>query len=266
MADDVDDIRDFYDRGVDVEEQRLLRRRLEFDLTLLLLHKHLPETGAVLEVGAGPGRYTEVLLERGHPVTAVDLSPQQLARCGERIARRQPGAPLTLIEADARDLGGVPGGFAAALLMGPLYHLVEFDDRLRAIRQVYDRLQPGGVIFAAWVSRLGMLADLVARDPGWIEHLDEVRSIMADGRDPPGPRAGFRGYFATAEEIEPLFEAQGFGTVALAGVEPVIAADDASYDALDPELRRRWLELFSTICAEPSIVGASRHLLYIGRR
>jgi hypothetical protein len=77
---------------------------------------------------------------------------------------------------------------------------------------------------------------------------------------------GFRGYFATVGEIAPLHEAVGFKTIAVAGVEPGISADDESYNQLEGQQRQRWLDLLYAISAEPSIVGASRHLLYVGRK
>jgi len=102
--------------------------------------------------------------------------------------------------------------------------------------------------------------------PEWIEDRDEVRTIIDQGRDPEHYGAGgFRGYFATAEEIAPLHESAGLETRLLTGVEPAISADDESYNSLDGERRRIWLDLLEEICDQPSIVGASRHLLYIGR-
>jgi hypothetical protein len=63
-----------------------------------------------------------------------------------------------------------------------------------------------------------------------------------------------------------LHEALGFETLVVAGVEPGISADDESYNRLPAEQRRLWLDLLYEISAERSIVGASRHLLYVGKK
>jgi len=103
--------------------------------------------------------------------------------------------------------------------------------------------------------------------PGWIERQDEVRSVIELGRDPEHLRGhGFRGYFATVPEIAPLHEGVGFETLLLAGVEPGISADDESYNRLLGKQRELWLDLLYEVSAEPSTVGASRHLLYIGKK
>lgn len=45
-----------------------------------LIHAAAPEDAEILELGAGAGRITHPLLRLGHPVVAVDQSPQMLAR------------------------------------------------------------------------------------------------------------------------------------------------------------------------------------------
>jgi hypothetical protein len=151
--------------------------------------------------------------------------------------------------------------------MGPLYHLVELDDRKLALQEVLKRMREGGIVFSAFISRLGILGDLIKNVPGWINGQAEVRSVVERGRDPDDfPHGGFRGYFARASEIASLHEGLGFKSLALAGVEPVIAADDESYNKLQGQERELWLDLLYEMSSEPSIIGASRHLLYIGRK
>jgi hypothetical protein len=52
----------------------------------------------------------------------------------------------------------------------------------------------------------------------------------------------------------------------VAGVEPVIAADDDSYNKLQGTQRQLWLDLLFELSVEKSILWASRHLLYVGRK
>jgi hypothetical protein len=52
----------------------------------------------------------------------------------------------------------------------------------------------------------------------------------------------------------------------LAGIEPAISADDDSYNRLQEEQRQLWLKLLYEISQEESALGASRHLLYIGKK
>ena len=63
-----------------------------------------------------------------------------------------------------------------------------------------------------------------------------------------------------------MHEAIGFETLTVAGIEPAISADDESYNKLQGKQRQLWLDLLFELSTEPSIMGASRHLLYIGRK
>jgi len=231
------------------------------------MQKYLPPTGSILEIGAGTGRYTLALCRRGYSVTAVDLSAALLERCKLRLEASRLHGQVQFVVADARDLHAVPAkAFDAVLLMGPLYHLVFEEDRREAVRQAADRLRSGGLLFSAHLSRLGVLGDLMRRIPEWIERGPEVRSLLDSGRRPDDqPRGGFRGYFARVSEIRPLHEALGIQTVVLAGVEPAISAGDESYNRLQAPQRDLWLDLLLEVSSDETTVGASRHLLYVGR-
>jgi S-adenosylmethionine-dependent methyltransferase len=268
VTDDITDVVSFYDRQVVEEDARLERHQLEYDLTWRYLTRYLPPTGSVLEVGAATGRYTLALCRRGYSVTAVDLSATLLERCRQRLAAEQLESRAQLVVADARDLDEVATtGFDAALLMGPLYHLVLEADRVQAVRQARARLRSSGLLFSMFLSRVGVLGDLMRKTPEWIERREEVRWLLERGRRPDDhPRGGFRGYFARVSEIRPLHEALGIETLALAGVEPAISADDESYNRLQGTRRDLWLDLLFEVSADETTLGASRHLLYIGRK
>jgi hypothetical protein len=102
--------------------------------------------------------------------------------------------------------------------------------------------------------------------PEWIETQAEVESVLENSRDPVSASENFRGYFTKVSEIRPLHESLGFESIDLVGVEPAISADDERYNRLNGRQRKLWLDLLERISGEESILGASRHLLYIGRK
>jgi len=271
MSDDVDDVSDitaFYNSDPEREHARLEEHQLEYELTWRYLDKYLPTQGKILEVGAATGRYTLKLAKQGYEITAVDISAGLIEECKNRIAREELEGQVRFLVSDARDLGIVgEQDFDAVLLMGPLYHLVEEADRRQALKEARKRLRKGGFIFTAFISRFGIMAELLRNLPGWIEDQTEVSWLLQNGRRPEGyPKGGFRGYFARVSEIVPLHDSIGFETLELVGVEPAISADDESYNRLQGNQRQLWLDLLYELSKEPSILGASRHLLYIGKR
>jgi SAM-dependent methyltransferase len=255
-------------RNQESEHSRLERHQLEFDLTWRYLNRYLPPHGTILEIGSATGRYTLELARQGYVITAVDLSKVLLEKCRENIAGDGLEKQVQFVLADARSLGEVARkSFDAVLLMGPLYHLVVEADRKMALRESFDRLREGGILFSTFISRFGLMSDLLKNVPNWIEDQADVWSVLEHGRDPDDhPRGGFRGYFVHPAEIAPLHEEIGFETFVVAGVEPAIAADDESYNKLQGKQREQWLDLLYAISTEPSILGTSRHLLYVGQK
>ncbi len=270
MTDDISDIAAYYDKDPQLEHNRLVDHQLEYDLTWRFLEAYLPPPGKILEIGAGTGRYTLGLVQRGYAVTAVELSQANLDACREYLADAGFLDRAQIILGDARYLKGLPDKeFDAVLLMGPLYHLVHESDRRMAVREAYVHLRPGGVIFSALISRFGIWGNILKNFPKVIEFKEQIRYVLDEGKDHPDwQQGGFRAYGARVDEIAPLHEDFGFETIKLAGVEPAISTndDDERYNKLEGERRQLWLDLLYEISVEPSIVGASRHLLYIGRK
>ena len=266
--DDLTDIRAFYNTGWETEADRLAHRQLEADITWRYIDWYLPSKGRILDVGFGTGFYSFPLADRGYQITAVDLSDEFVSRCRALADELGFSNQIDFRTGDARILEQVPrGSFDAILLLGPMYHLVLKEDRMAALQSAYDCLKPGAVILSAWLSRFGNFGNFIKKNPSWIENRDEVRWLIEKGRRPDhAPRGSFRGHFSRLEEIAPIHETVGFHTLQIAGIEPAISADDESYNRLEGKTRELWLDLLFEISAEQSIVAASRHILYVGRK
>ena len=95
----------------------------------------------------------------------------------------QATAPLASAEVgDARELAADDASADAVLLLGPLYHLVEPDERARALAEARRVLRPGGVLLAAAISRFastlaGLREGLIA-EPAFEEI---VKGDLRDG-------------------------------------------------------------------------------------
>ncbi|MBN2238874.1 MAG: class I SAM-dependent methyltransferase [Dehalococcoidales bacterium] len=247
------------------ELNRLEYRRMEYDVTWRYFEEYLPSAGKILEIGAGPGRYTVPLAKRGYTVTSTDITPKLVEQGREQIRAEQLEDRVTCFVADARDLSAVGDtDYDVVMLMGPLYHLMKEEDRQEAVEQAYAHLKPGGVIFSSFISRYGIWCDVLQNAPEMIEKQDAVLSVLEDGNDLPG--AGFRAHYALISEIAPLHEQAGFSTLVIAGVEPLGITANDDYKKLSEAQRELWLDLMFRISAEPSLIGVSCHLLYVGKK
>jgi SAM-dependent methyltransferase len=239
--------------------------RIEFVRTRELLDRFLPPPPAVvLDIGGGTGVYARPLAAAGYEIRLLDAVPLHVEQARAAGVRAQLG--------DARALPYADGGADAVLLLGPLYHLQERADRVAALREARRVLKPGGVVAAAAITRFAPLFDGLARrrllDPGFEPMLEQD---LRDGRHVnPEPEARPE-WFTTAylhrpEELGPELEDAGFAVQAVLAVEgPAAFHDDLEGWLADPHRRELLLRSIRRVEAEPSLLGASSHLLAVGR-
>jgi ubiquinone/menaquinone biosynthesis C-methylase UbiE len=261
-----------YEEGL--ERDRLLRGgagRLEYLRTRELLSRYLPQPPVtVLDVGGGAGVYALPLAREGYSVHLIDPVPLHVDQAREASAL-QRDAPLTSAEVgDARRLRCDDDGVEAVLILGPLYHLTSKEDRLKALREAYRVVRPGGVLAAAAISRFASTYDGLLRgfleDPGFEEIVErDVRE--GQHRNPTGRLKWFTSaYFHHPEELRDEVIKAGFVVETLVGIEgPGWVLPDLDSWLKDPPRRSRLLEAVRRVEKEPSLLGASAHILLVGR-
>jgi SAM-dependent methyltransferase len=270
------EITGFYDRG-DEEARLNAWGRLEFLRTRELLERHLPAPPAVvLDVGGAAGAYALPLAGAGYEVHLLD--PVAL-HVEQALAARaaQPGAPIASAQVgDARELPFADASADAVLALGPLYHLTESADRARALAEARRVLRPGGLLAAAVISRFastihGLLSGLLLQ-PGFeaVVERDVAEGQHRNPNQEEHPHWFTTAYFHHPHEIAPELEAAGLRVDALVAVEgPVgIAAETGALDDWldDGERLELLMRAIRRVEAEPTLLGASPHLLAIATR
>jgi SAM-dependent methyltransferase len=96
----------------------------------------------VLEIGAGPGLVTDLLVERAPRVTAVELDPELAAALRARMAAR----PVEVLTADATALPLPSARFSAVACFTMLHHIPDPDGQDRALAEIARVLRPGGLL------------------------------------------------------------------------------------------------------------------------
>ena len=272
-----DAVRNYYEQFGEREWARLDRPEdgaLEFAINSRTIAAYIPDGARILDIGGGPGRYALWLAERGHRVTLADLSPGLLGIAREQAAATPAGRLIEeIVEADACDLSRWPdGSFDAVLALGPFYHLPEEEARERAAAELARVLKPGGFAFVALMPRLSFLRRTIA-DRVERRHLGRpkfVRQLLDTGtfnNDEPGRFTG--GYGARPEEIAPFFARFGFAQetlLASQSVAPDLQRTLAELAENDPQSFETTLVILLEVASEPSILGMSSHLLYVGKR
>jgi len=262
-------VQNFYDKNVQSEWERLgVRHRTEFAVTLRALKEFLPSAPAkVIDIGGGPGRYALALAELSYDVTLVDLSEGNLTFARQKSA--ETNIHLAGIhQANAMDLSDFPTQrFDAALMLGPLYHLLLQEERILALQEAWRLLKPDGMIFAAFISRFGAFRDAASKGASWVlDRPDTTEKILTTGIDINEAQGFTDACFAHPDEVIPLGESAGFETVLRMGCEGVVAGHEAYVNSLEGDNFEKWADLNYRISKDPAAIGASDHILYIGRK
>src|SRR5688572_19360240 len=227
-----------------------------------------PPPGRVLDVGGGPGTYAEWLLRQGYDVELIDPVPTHIEQASGRF--QQYGGRGVARLGDARELDVADASCACVLLLGPLYHLTERDDRVRALAEARRVLRPDGVAFVAAISRFASLLDgfsrQLIRDPYFVSILERD---VTDGQH---RNVSDADYFTTAflhrpEELTSEIDDADLQLEALLAVEgPFWFMNGFAELWHDAGTARLMLELLARIEGEPALLGASAHWLAVVRR
>lgn len=251
--------------GTGYEQDRLGKgtSAIEFARTKELLQRFLPPPpAAVLDVGGGPGAYATWLADLGYRVHLIDAVALHVEQATKASAGR-----FTTALGDARDLPE-DSSWDAVLMLGPLYHLTDRADRIRALQEGKRVLKPGGVLAAAAISRFVSLLDGLVN--GWLgdPSFDAiVERDLAEGqhRNPTNRVEWFTtAYFHHPDELREEVEEVGLTFQAIFGIEgPGWLLQDK---VEQPDVRERVLRVAEAVETEPTLVGASGHLFVVARK
>ncbi|AVD34810.1 class I SAM-dependent methyltransferase [Clostridioides difficile] len=148
---------DFYNTYDEDSRLALKHGMVEFLTTMHYINKYIKSGDCVLEIGAATGRYSHTLARQGYDVDAVELVEHNI-----EVFRKntQSNENISIIQGNAMDLSIFPDNkYDITLLLGPLYHLYNKEDKQQALHEAIRVTKPGGVVFVAYVISDGCLID-----------------------------------------------------------------------------------------------------------
>lgn len=265
----MDELAAYYNLGWEKDRLGAGTGSLEQVRTRDILGRFLPEKAVIIDVGGAAGVYALPLAQLGYQVHLVDLMPLHIQQA-QQASDEQPNFPLASVRlGDARHLDFEDNSADVVLLFGPLYHLIEHTDRIQALKEAYRVLKPGGLVFTATISRFasmmdGYKSDYITNDlfAGMIEQVLLTGKHLNTSGD---PRHFTTAYFHRPEEIVSEVQEANFTLKASLAVESVAwMAPNFANNWTNPVLRERILELLRMTESEPTMMGATSHLITIG--
>ena len=256
-------LKEFY--GQIDEDERLNKSRqgqLEYLVTMNYIHRFLKEGACVLEIGAGTGRYSIELAKEGFQVSAVELVEGNLKKLKENAKGL---SNINAFQGDALDLGMfADDSFDVTLLFGPMYHLYEKADQLRAIDEAVRVTRPGGVILAAFLSAHAIICTNYLYS--WLPTVEGIKENF----DSEYNVRHFKEQLFTGFDIcefEELFSDRGVDHITTVAADNVleVAEKRGDFSMTDDDFQA-FADYQLHICEKREMLGNSSHLLYICRK
>lgn len=132
------------------EDKRLKTRhgQVEFITTIKYIDDILRNRiqAKIIDIGAGTGAYSIYLANKGHDVTAIELVKHNL-----KVIEQKTNKVKTIL-GNATHLDKIKDeSFDLTLLLGPMYHLLTEEEKIKALYEAKRITKKGGFIMVAYL-------------------------------------------------------------------------------------------------------------------
>lgn len=254
----------YYAEGA--EQDRLSSHRLEKDRTLQILAKWLPPSPAViLDVGGAAGVYAFPLAEKGYEVHLIDPVALHIEQAKSQAKKGKTKLASYSI-GEARNLEWKNNSVDVVLLFGPLYHLIEPEDRDKALQEAYRVLKPGGLLFAAGIARFASFMDAMHKETIGAKFKVIEKDFKTGAHEKVSQGFTFA-YLHHPSELKKEVQKNGFENVSVRAIEGPVW-EKRVIDALsqNEDQWKKVLMFLEKIETEESIMGASAHIMAIASK
>lgn len=254
------------------------RSRLEQDYFLIealrtkeIISRYLSGKAlSILDIGGGTGYYAFWLQLLGHRVSLIDLSKENVTWAQEYSKANNLNLEHCTV-GNALHLDFVDDSFDIALMLGPQYHLINKQDRVKALTEAKRILKPDGVLICAYISRYASLLDGFRRN--LIQDKDFVtilRQDLASGihRNLTSNHEYFTtAYFHSVEEIrKELNEAELVEYKVIAVEGPGWLLDEVGNKLNNPAFKDTLFSILDEVETEEQVIPFSPHIISISRK
>ena len=241
------------------EEKRLASRhgQVEFITTMKYIHEYLKEydNPSILEVGAGTGRYSCSLAIEGYDVTAVELVKNNL---GVLKAKK---TSVKAYQGNATNLSKFKdNSFDMVLLLGPMYHLIAFEDKIKALEEAKRVCKNNGKIIIAYCMNDYSILTYGFRDNNILKCI-ENNEITKDFKTISKPETLYS--YVRLEDINKLNEIVNLKRIKIIAQDGPTDYMRQVLNKMDEETFKVFIDYHLATCERYELLGASSHTLDI---
>ena len=274
----MDEIYDFYNNGAEIGRLERGLGIVEFHRTKEILSRYIDSGKVIYDIGGGIGMYAAWLAKKGNEVHLIELAENAVEYAK---ANMMQDCHFIAETGNALQVDRPDESADVVLLMGPLYHLRDREERLQSLRESFRVLKKGGLMVAAGISKFSSMTWALSvygekRNENLVEFLDDpvffdmIKGEMTTGnhiRPKEYPRFIAESYFTTSEEMQTEVSEVGFAVEKAIAVEGCIWFTPHLAEKWEDEAsRERLLDIVRITESEPEMTGMSPHFLVVARK
>ena len=267
------EIYNFYNNGAEIGRLERGLGIVEFHRTKEILSRYIDGGKVIYDIGGGIGMYAAWLAKKGNEVHLIELAENAVEYAKTNMMQdcrfiAETGNALKVNRPDE--------SADVVLLMGPLYHLRNREDRLQSLREAFRVLKKGGLLMAAGISKFSSMTwglSVYGEKNDFIDDpvfFNMIKGEMTTGdhiRPKEYPKFIAEAYFTTSEEMKSEIAEAGFAVVKAIAVEGCIWFTPHLAEKWEDEAsRERLLEIVRITETEPEMMGMSPHFLVMARK
>ncbi len=251
------------------EEERLTTnnaRRIEFITTAKIFDELFTEKLNILDCAAGTGIYSFYLADKGHSVTATDITPRHIEIINKSLMNKTYKMNTAVLDATNMNVFE-DETFDVVLNMGPFYHLIEKESRDKCISESIRVLKKGGILIISYIPRF-LAFQYVAMSNSKYLNKTLAKQLIETGvlRQEDEMCFWTDTYYSTESEMEELFKNKNLEIIdhfAQDGLTPMFSE---KIDNWNEKQFKIWCDYHYSVCREKSIIGASNHVIIAGKK
>lgn len=260
MAKQMTELEQYYNKFN--EEKRLSSRhgQVEYITTMKYIHKYLEDMpqAAILDIGAGTGRYSVALAQEGYDVTAVELVKYNLG------ILKSKNSSVKAYQGNALNLKRFADeSFDMTLLFGPMYHLYTEEDKQKALAEAKRVTKPNGIILVAYCMNEYCVLTYAFKE-GHIRECLQKDRLTEDFHSSAEAKDLYD--YVRIEDIDTLNEAAGLKRIQIISPDGPANYMRPVLNAMDEETFSLFIQYHLATCERADLIGAGAHTVDILRK
>lgn len=246
------------------EDGRLTSKygQVEFLTTMNYINKFLKKGMHILEVGAGTGRYSLTIAEKGFQVDAIELIQHNIDIFKSKITE---SCNISIKQGNAIDLSCYGAeSFDITLVLGPLYHLFNEKDKEQAISEAIRVTKKGGVIFISYCMNEATVINWGFQKGNIVEGIERGIVDKNTFKCLSNPSLLFEMY--RKEEIDKLMLDYNVERLHFVATDLLTNHMRDTINQMDEKMFETYLKYHFSICERSDLIGITHHSLDIFRK